>query len=52
MIEEKPADYEELVESKLLIEYFAGYEEMCRKRFDELNRSAWSIIFVRRSEKF
>ncbi len=36
LIEEKPADYEELVESKLLIEYFAGYEEMCRKRFDEL----------------
>ena len=36
MIEEKPADYEKLVESKLLIEYFAGYEEMCRKRFDEL----------------
>lgn len=35
MIEEKPEDYEELVESKLLIEYFSDYEEMCRKRFDE-----------------
>lgn len=36
LIEEKPEDYEELVESKLLLEYFAGIEELYSNKFDEL----------------
>ena len=36
LIEEKPEDFAELVESKLLIEYFEGIEEMYSNKFDEL----------------
>lgn len=36
LIEEKPEDFAELVESKLLLEYFEGIEEMYSNKFDEL----------------
>ena len=36
MLEERPEDYEKLVESKLLLEYLAGIEEKYSQRFDEL----------------
>ena len=36
LLEEKPEDFQELVESKLLLEYFEGIEEMYNNKFDEL----------------
>ena len=36
LLEEKPEDFEELVESKLLLEYFEGFEELYSNKFDEL----------------
>ena len=36
LLEEKPEDFEELVESKLLLEYFEGIEELYSNKFDEL----------------
>lgn len=36
LLEEKPEDYAELVESKLLLEYLSGIEEKYSQRFDEL----------------
>ena len=36
LLEEKPEDYAELVEEKMLIEYLVAIEERYSKRFDEL----------------
>lgn len=36
LLEEKPEDYVELVEEKMLIEYLVAIEERYTKRFDEL----------------
>ena len=36
LLEEKPEDYAELVEEKMVIEYFVAIEERYSKRFDEL----------------
>ena len=36
LLEEKPEDYAELVEEKMLIEYLAGIEETYGERFDEM----------------
>ena len=36
LLEEKPEDFAELVESKLLLEYFEGIEELYSNKFDEL----------------
>ena len=36
LLEEKPEDYAELVEEKMVIEYLAAIEERYSKRFDEL----------------
>ena len=36
LLVEKPEDFQELVESKLLLEYFEGIEEMYNNKFDEL----------------
>ena len=36
LLEEKPEDFKRLVESKLLLEYFEGIEEMYSNKFDEL----------------
>lgn len=36
LLEEKPEDYAELVEEKMVIEYLVAIEERYSKRFDEL----------------
>ena len=36
LLEEKPEDYAELVEEKMVIEYLVAIEERYTKRFDEL----------------
>ena len=36
LLEEKPEDYAELVEEKMLIEYLVAIEEHYSKKFDEL----------------
>lgn len=36
LLEEKPDDYAELVEEKLLIEYLVGIEDCYSKKFDEM----------------
>lgn len=36
LLEEKPEDYSELVEEKMVIEYLVAIEERYSKRFDEL----------------
>ena len=36
LLEEKPEDYAELVEEKMMIEYLVAIEERYSKRFDEL----------------
>ena len=36
LLEEKPKDYAELVEEKMVIEYLVAIEELYTKRFDEL----------------
>ena len=36
LVEEKPEDYSELVEEKMVIEYLVAIEERYSKRFDEL----------------
>ena len=36
LLEEKPDDYAEIVEEKMLIEYLVAVEEHYSKRFDEL----------------
>ena len=36
MLEEKPEDYAEIVEEKMLIEYLVAIEDQYSQRFDEL----------------
>ncbi len=51
LLEEKPEDYDELEESKLLIEYLVGYEDRYSELFDTIVENQMEVEGVNEEMK-